>query len=293
MLSEVDSIAVVGCGLMGSSIAKTLGATGMNVAAWNRTSDAANNLAAFGVTPESSLENTVRSYDCIVAVLSNYEICRALLSPLQAQLRGKVVVNLTSGTCEEADSFGAWMREADVHYLDGSIWALPQGIGQKNTCLAYSGAGSAWERSKKFLAQLGGASKYVGERFGAANALEAAFPGTFYMTAILSFIEGIALCKAYEISDETVIDAVAPTMDLLQGSILQTIHKITAGDFITSQATLQVYLDAVKSYIHNHHSPVKGSALTIALHRTLDQACSSGLSQQDVAATICHWIKPG
>lgn len=291
-MNEVTSIAVVGCGLMGSSIAKTLGAAGNRVAAWNRTSEATNNLAAFGVAPQSSLEVTIRTYDCIVLVLSNYEICRSLITPFKEQLRGKVVVNLTSGTCEEADSFGALMRASEVLYLDGSIWALPKGIGQSNTCLAYSGARSAWERSRLYLSQLGGASRFVGERFGAANALEAAFPGTFYMTAILSFIEGIALCKAYEISEATIMDAVAPTIDLLQGSIVQTIQKIAAGDFTTNQATLQVFLDAVSSYVRNEHSPVKDSALTTALRETLEQICLTGFSDKDVASTISRWLKP-
>lgn len=289
MSKKRSQVVVVGCGLMGSAIAKALNTSGVNVVAWNRSPDAADQLAAFGITPEHSLEAAIHSSSCIVVVLSNYDICSSVFYPYQSLLRGKVVVNLSSGTCEQADEFGRWIRGVKADYLDGSIWALPKGIGEAGTCLSYSGSRSAWERWCPVLNVLGGASRYVSESFGAANALEAAFPGTLYMTAILSFIEGVALCRAYEISDEVVLDSVGPTMELLRSSILQTMQKLSINEFSTNQATLKVFLDAVSSYQRNALSPVKDSPLNTALRQTLEQACSTGMHDKDVAATINRW----
>lgn len=292
MLKKRSQVVVVGCGLMGSAIAKALSASGVKVVAWNRNPDAADQLAEFGVTPERSLEAAIHSSSCVVVVLSNYDICSSVLYPHQSLLRGKVVVNLSSGTCEQADEFGRWIRGLKADYLDGSIWALPKGIGELGTCLSYSGSRSAWERWHPVLKVLGGASRYVSERFGAANALEAAFPGTFYMTAILSFIEGVALCRAYEISDEVVLDSVDPTLELLRSGLLQTMQKVSIKDYSTNQATLKVFQDAVSSYQRNALSPVKDSPLSTALRQTLEHACLTGMHDKDVAATINRWGIP-
>ncbi|MGM3216513.1 NAD(P)-binding domain-containing protein [Pseudomonas sp. PhalM4] len=293
MLSSFTNVAVLGCGLMGSAIAKKLASTGRAVTAWNRTSAAADKLAEFGIIPEHSLEAALRSSDCVVVVLSNYEICQGLLSPLLPLLQGKVVVNLTSGTFEAAHDFSELMTLAQVDYLDGSIWALPSGIGLEETCVAFSGSLSGWKRYEQTLKALGGASKYVGPRPGAANVLEAAFPGTFYMTAILSFIEGVALCKAYGISDEVVQQAVNPTLALLRDGVSNTLQKISTNDFAASEATQQVFQDAVASYVRNEMSPVSDSPMTNALRKTLDDSCKAGRSQEDVASTICRWLVRG
>jgi 3-hydroxyisobutyrate dehydrogenase-like beta-hydroxyacid dehydrogenase len=292
MLKKRSQVVVIGCGLMGSAIAKALSASGINVVAWNRSPDAVEQLAEFGVTPERSLEVAIHSSSCVVVVLGNYDICSSVLYPHQSLLRGKLVVNLSSGTCEQADEFGRWIRGVKADYLDGSIWALPKGIGEPGTCLSYSGSRSAFERWYPVLKVLGGATRYVSERFGAANALEAAFPGTFYMTAILSFIEGVALCRAYEISEEVVLDSIDPTMELLRNSLLQTMQKVSIKDYSTNQATLRVFHDAVASYQRNTLSPVKDSPLSTALRQTLEQACSTGMRDQDVAATINRWGIP-
>lgn len=289
MRRKYSPIVVVGCGLMGSAIAKALRASELDVIAWNRSPEAAEELGGFGITPMRSLELAIRASASVFIVLSNYDICSSVLSPYRSLLGGKVVVNFTSGTCEQAEEFGQWIRSENADYLDGSIWALPKGISEPSTCLSYSGSRSAWEQLSPVLTVLGGASRYVGQRFGAANALEAAFPGSFYMTSILSFIEGIALCRAYEISDDIVHASLAPMMELLHSGLLQTIQKISSNDYSTDQATLKVFHNAVTSYQGNTLSPVKNSPLSRALLRTLDQACSSGMENKDVAATISRW----
>lgn len=289
MSKNLPNVLVIGCGLMGSAIAKALCASGVNVLAWNRTPEAAEQLAEFGITPERSLDAAIHASSCVVLVLSNYDTCKKVLFPHQSLLRSRVVVNLSSGTCEQADEFGRWVRGLGADYLDGSIWALPKDIGESRTCLAYAGSSSAWERWCPVLTVLGGSSTYVSERFGAANALEAAFPGTFYMTAILSFIEGLALCRAYEISDDVVLSSIEPTMELLRSGLVQSMQKISIKDYGTNQATLKVFQDAVASYQRNALSPVKDSPLSTALRQTLEQACSTGMHDKDVAATITRW----
>lgn len=291
-MKKLSNVVVIGCGLMGSAIAKTLSASGCNVTAWNRTPEAANQLEKFGVTPEHSLEIALHSSNCVVVVLSNYDACRAVLYPHGCLLRNKVIVNFSTGTCEHAEEFGRWVQGVKAGYLDGSIWALPMGIGKSDTCLAYSGSRSTWDHWHPVLKVLGGSSQYVSERFGAANALEAAFPGTFYMTAILSFIEGVALCRAYGISEGVILDSVEPTLGLLRSSLIQTLQKIKERDYTASQATLQVFIDAVASYQRNTLSPVKDSPLNIALRRTLEHACSIGMLKKDVAAIVNQWEVP-
>jgi len=290
MCESINSISVLGCGLMGSTIARKLVSSGVKTIGWNRTPVAAQKLEEHGVRPEISLEKAISASNCIFVVVSNYDVCKALFYPLLPLLAGKIVVNLTSGTCESANEFGGKLREEGVEYLDGSIWAMPGGIGTADACIALSGSIVAWQSVQKCLESLGGASQYVGAEIGTANVLEAAFPGTFYMTAILSFLEGIALCKAYGISEANIEQAIKPTLSLVRDGLATCVEKIKARDFLTDQATQQVHYEAAISYTLNTRSPVKNSPLTSALLQTLEQSCKSGRSHEDIASTVCQWV---
>ncbi|WP_214417121.1 hypothetical protein [Sphaerisporangium fuscum] len=52
-----------------------------------------------------------------------------LLDPLNDELDGRVLVNLTSGTSQGARETAEWVARRGGAYLDGAILATPQAVG--------------------------------------------------------------------------------------------------------------------------------------------------------------------
>lgn len=61
----------------------------------------------------------------LVACVSTYEVLLELLAPIGDDLSGRVIINLTSGTPDDARKMAKWASEHETGYLDGVIMAVP------------------------------------------------------------------------------------------------------------------------------------------------------------------------
>ena len=92
---------VVGLGLMGSALAKTLLQNDYPVAVWNRTSSKTEPLVALGACAALSVAEGVHESDTILLCLRNYEDCFAVLDDFPS-LAGKTVIQLTTASAGQA-----------------------------------------------------------------------------------------------------------------------------------------------------------------------------------------------
>src|SRR5262245_17699124 len=111
---------VVGSGLMGAALARTLAKAGRSVAAWNRTPEKAEALADDGVTPIRSIKDAVASSSVVLACTSTYETTQEALGRV-TDWDDAALVNVTTGTPEGARDMARWAAERDIAYLDGAI----------------------------------------------------------------------------------------------------------------------------------------------------------------------------
>ena len=92
---------VVGLGLMGSALAKTLLENDYPVVVWNRTSSKTEPLVALGARAVLSVAEGVHETDTILVCLRNYEDCFAVLDDCPS-LVGKTVIQLTTASAGQA-----------------------------------------------------------------------------------------------------------------------------------------------------------------------------------------------
>lgn len=62
----------------------------------------------------------------MVCVL-DYPAVRELLAPVAESLRGRTLVNLTTGSPEQAREEAEWAAEHGIGYLDGAVMTTPPG----------------------------------------------------------------------------------------------------------------------------------------------------------------------
>lgn len=157
-LPKPCSIAVLGCGLMGSSVARALAASDHAVRVWNRTSEKARALEDTpGIVAADSPADACRHADLVVSVLEGYDVVRELLLDVP-DLRGGTFVNLTTGVRGDARDMQQRVESAAARYLEGTVLSYPQNIGTPQGLIVYSGPSEVFSEHRHVLMALGGAS---------------------------------------------------------------------------------------------------------------------------------------
>lgn len=170
-------ITVIGLGAMGSALAKTFVTKGHTVTVWNRDSTKAP--AIIGAEVVNTVEAAIQASPVVVVCVSDYPATRSILE--HVSLKGKTLVQLSTGTPEEARVFKQLAVEQGAAYIDGAILAWPSQIGLSDTTILAAGDESTFRAVEPVLKDLAGNLTYMGEAIGTAAAL-------FY--AVLAYLAG-------------------------------------------------------------------------------------------------------
>ncbi|WP_205325584.1 NAD(P)-dependent oxidoreductase [Glycomyces sp. YM15] len=173
------TIGILGLGAMGSAIAARLRETGYTTTVWNRTAARTEPHVKAGSNAAATIAEAVQNTDIAIAVLLDHAGIHQNLEPVTAELKGKVLVNLTTTTPNEARATAAWAAEHGITYLDGAIMAVPEMIGGPASLLLYSGDENAYAIAKPALETLG-AAEYQGTDAGLASLKDMALLTSMY-----------------------------------------------------------------------------------------------------------------
>ena len=244
------AVAVIGLGDMGSALARAFLANRYRVTVWNRTAAKATPLVQAGAQQAKSVEAAVAAGDVIVVCVLDYAISESLLTPpaVAEKLRGKTLVQLTSGTPRLAREAEAWAQNNNISYLDGAIISYPRGIGTPDCMILYAGPHEVFEAHKQLLGSLGGNSMFLGERIGSASALDSSLL-TFGFTASLGFLHGAALCEAEGIPFDSYREAANALMPILDADRSKAARMISNANYAGEEASLQVGASAFNNIL--------------------------------------------
>lgn len=159
-------VSVIGLGNMGLAIAAAYLKAGYQTTVWNRSKGKGERLAAEGATVADTHAEALAASSVVVICLSTYHVVHKLLEPLAGELAGKVLINLTSGTPEEARRTAAWAAKHNIAYLDGAIMAIPPMIGAPEALIFYGGAKAVFDTYEPMLKVLGGSTTYLSSDSG-------------------------------------------------------------------------------------------------------------------------------
>ena len=221
-----QSVMVVGLGLMGSALAKTLLENEYPVAVWNRTSQKTEPLVALGTCGALGFRG-VHESDTILLCLRNYDDCFAVLDDCPS-LAGKTVIQLTTASAGQAAQMEEWAEKKGARYLDGAIIAYPSGIGTPGSMLIMAGDEAAWVASEALIRVLGPASRYVGSDVAVPAALDFAIIFSSVVSQ-LAVIQGFHLLEDRDISADTYADFITPLFGKGVARASQAITENRAG----------------------------------------------------------------
>ena len=279
-----QSVMVVGLGLMGSALAKTLLENDYPVAVWNRTSQKKEPLVALGARAALSVAEGVHESDTILLCLRNYDDCFAVLDDCPS-LAGKTVIQLTTASAGQAAQMKEWVEKKGARYLDGAIIAYPSGIGTQGSMLIMAGDEAAWVASEALIRVLGPASRYVGSDVAVPAALDFAIIFSSVVSQ-LAVIQGFHLLEDRDISADTYADFITPLFGKgVAEGLRKQLQKIAQNDFGQPDATISTWRSALAEASDTGDNP-KNTELVESVQALLDRAIDAGEGEKDLIAMI-------
>lgn len=275
----MGEITHIGLGLMGTALARALLAKGHRVTVWNRTPGKASALASVGAHVAGDIDDAVRASPKILVCIDSYHSTLRLFGQVASRLAGKTVVQLSTGTPEEARQGEAWFRDRGARYLDGAVLCGPPQIGE-DALIVVAGEAATFDQCKPFLAALAGDLRHVGVRIGSAATLDLAWLSEYY-GFFLGAIHGARLCD----SEQVDIGQYAALFE--EGSrsrwLLGTIHS---GQYDNPTATLAVWYAALRRIQDQARAAGINSEIPDFTARFFERAVAAGHGEEDVAALV-------
>ncbi len=233
----MSDITVIGIGLMGAALSRTLQRAGYDLTVWNRSPVKMQPFIDEGVAGAPDVVSAISASPVILICIDNYAVTNSMLrsGEVTPLLAGRTVVQLSTGTPREAQESADWMTAHDVSYLDGAILAGPSAIGTDGSLILLAGEEAAYERSGMVLKCLGGDVRYLGANVRAASALDLAWLCNSY-GRFLAVTHAACLCE----SEGVGVDEFANLFDK-ESKIRRDANVIHSSDFENCTATLQVW----------------------------------------------------
>lgn len=278
---------VIGMGMMGKQLAALLLQAGHAVSVWNRSPAAAAEVVGQGATLHQDVARAIAASEVVVVCVKDYEVANAIFSSpgVDAALKGRTVVHLTTGSPKEALDMDAWVRSQGALYLDGAIQAAPEQMGTPTTPVLVSGAQPAYDSALAVLQVFGGGIAYLGERASLASAMDFATLSYVY-GATLGFFHGARIAETEGLNVAhygTIIHQIAPSFGEFLQHEGQVIHS---GDFAITQSPLRISIDATRRIAQHARDSGIHAAVPELAETLFRQAEEAGYADEEAAAVV-------
>lgn len=263
-----DSICVLGLGLMGRPIARTLAGAGLDVRGWNR-SPLPEDLTQ-GIPLCASLQEAGRASVAILTLADSAAV-DAVLARLEPHLRsGRLVVDMGTSDPSRSREHAQRLAAREIGWVDAPVSGGPEGAAKGSLAIMAGGSEDAVARVKPILEKLGRVVR-VGEA------------GDGHLMKIVNqLIVGLT------------IEAVAEALTLAEhvGLDPRMVQKALAGGFADSKV-LQVHGSRMiaRAYVPGGRARTQLKDLTLA--QSLARSAALHLPHLDSAVAIYQTLVNG
>ncbi|WP_242891760.1 NAD(P)-dependent oxidoreductase [Actinomadura litoris] len=280
-------VTVIGLGLMGQALAGAFLDAGHPTTIWNRTAAKGEGLVARGAEFADSVGDAVAASPLVVVCLTDYAGVRGLLEPLGDVLGGRVLVNLTSGTPQEARETAEW---AGAGYLDGAILAVPEGIG-KDAVVLYSGPRSAFDAHESALGGLGAGVTYLGDDHGLASLYDVSMLSLMW-NILNGFLQSAALLGAAGVDASAFVPIATTGIQTVMGWLSDYARQVDDGVYPAYDSTIDTHVAAMRHLVAESEALGVNAELPRLIQDLAGRAVAAGRGGDGYAALIEQFRTP-
>ncbi|MFE3443083.1 NAD(P)-dependent oxidoreductase [Nocardia sp. NPDC059180] len=284
-------VTAIGLGQLGTRLAEAFLADDQRTIVWNRTAAAADPLVARGAIRTGSLATAIESAQVIVICLPDYATVSEVLEPHMERLRGRILVNLTSGTPQEARHMADRLGEAGAGYLDGAAMSGTARVGQRKALFVFSGSTEVFDGHRETLASLGNCV-HLGTDPGLAAVYDTALFGLAW-GALAGFYHAAALAGEAGVEPDAFAKVATGHLPFVAELMTEHAEQLAAHRYPNDDGTVEVHAAAMDHLIatsaaHNLHTD-----LPETFRAMLARAVEAGHGTHGIASVAAAMGKVG
>jgi 3-hydroxyisobutyrate dehydrogenase-like beta-hydroxyacid dehydrogenase len=284
----MSEVSVIGLGNMGSALARALLENGRQVTIWNRSPDKATPLIGMGAVLAPSTAAAVIASPVIIVCVTNYAASDSILSEAEANLSGKILIQCTTGTPQDARTNEAWAHENGAEYLDCAITGSPSSIGTPDAHILLAGQESVFQKTEPLLRMLADSLDYKGEPIGLASTWDMIYLMHFY-GMFLSLFHSVQICQAEGIPLEQYSSLLGK-----QGKNYEKwlCENILLGNYQETSAPLELWAGAIQHIVEHAEASHIRAEFPRLTARLFQEAMDAGYGREEVSALFKILQKP-
>ncbi|MGW5011708.1 NAD(P)-dependent oxidoreductase [Micromonospora chalcea] len=282
---EKTPVTLLGLGAMGAALARAWLAARHPLTVWNRTPARAAAISAEGATVANSAAEAVAANTLVVVCLLDDTSVEEVLAG--ADLAGRDLVNLTTGTPAQARARADWARERGARYLDGGIMAVPPMIGVPDAggYVFYSGSRELFERHRETLAVPAGTT-YVGPDAGFAALHDVALLSAMY-GMFAGAAHAFALIRREDIDPASLAPLLADWLVAMAPAVHQTADQLRSGDYTKGVvSTLAMQVAGTPSFLRTAEEQGVSPELLSPYFALMRRRLAEGSGDEDLTGVI-------
>jgi 3-hydroxyisobutyrate dehydrogenase-like beta-hydroxyacid dehydrogenase len=276
----MSEVTVIGLGNMGSALARTLLENGRAVTVWNRSPQKAAPLVDKGAVLASSPSAAITDSPIIMVCVTNYAAAKHILDNVAKDLPGKLLVQFTTGSPQDARASEKWGYEHAAEYLDCAITGSPSSIGTPSAHILVAGREAMFQKAEPILRVLANNLDYKGEPIGLASAWEMVFIMHYY-GMFLSLFHSVQICQAEGIPLEEYITLLGK-----QGKNYEKwlCENIQSGNYQETSSTLELWAGGIQQIAQHARDSHINAEFPQLVACIFQQAMDAGYGREEVSA---------
>jgi 3-hydroxyisobutyrate dehydrogenase-like beta-hydroxyacid dehydrogenase len=281
----MSEVTVIGLGPMGHALARALVVSGQRVTVWNRTAARADELVRDGAVLASSAAAAIAASPVTIVCVHDYAVAQQMLDGAAEVLAGRVLIQLSTGTPQDARDSERWAHAQGADYLDGAILATPTQVGRPDTPLFLSGSENALARAEAALNAIAGTRMYLGDAVGRAPAWDLATLSCLF-GALLGFVHGARICETEGLAVGDLGVMIAGIAPVLGEMIKDTADDIQAERYENPDSSIKTCAMGSGLFARQAREAGIDDAFPAFAVGLFDRALAAGYAQERLAAIV-------
>lgn len=283
---EMERIAYLGLGIMGSGMATNLIEAGYPVTVWNRTAEKTDPLVKMGAKKAVSPAEAVRDVNVVMYCLSNDGAVESVLDSddgiLEGVHSGQIAVDMSTVHPDTSRREAEAYAERGVEFLDAPVFGSKGEAREGGLWIMVGGNEGVFEHIKPILEPLSASIHYMG---GTGKGTSMKLVGNLIVTAQMEAVgEALILAKKAGLDPNDVMDLL-DVVDFRSPLISGVGRSLIERDFTTSFALKHMLKDAnlIARLAEQLRSPTPEAAV---VREMLKGAVNQGWGDENASALI-------
>ncbi len=206
----MTTVAVLGTGIMGSGIARSLLRSGATVRAWNRTREKAESLRDDGATVHDRAADAAAGADVVLTMLFDSHAVDAVMDEVLPAMAGGDAVWVQSGTVgtHATERFAMLAERQGVGFVDAPVLGTREPAEQGALIVLAAGRNGLRDAVAPVLGAIGSRTVWVSERPGDGHRLKLS-ANSWVLSVVAATAQAVGLARASGLDPQLFLDAIA------------------------------------------------------------------------------------